>query len=350
MTGAYGTADNPVPLASGSPVIGFLRIAVVTSNLEPTLERWSERYGVGPWSIFRRGAGNDRGHAHESASVANAVLVAEATWGGLTIEVIQPLTSGTHYQRSLNAHEGREHIHHVGVRVDDIDLALEEFARRGITSIRGEASEGSRPEFLDTAEDLGFLLKIVDSENAEALELLEVYPGPGATAGGPRDQPITKLLQLCVVTSDLKRTLAVWTYRYGVGPWDIFRADGATVQERMLGEEPAEFSMFTAAVDWGNINIEIVQPLEGDTLYQRSLDRHGGADHVHHIGVAVDDFDGAIQEFARRGVRRAMSGRFGDARFQYLDTIDDLGFWVELVDMPEVGTYPAPMETYPQTA
>ncbi len=53
-------------------------------------------------------------------------------------------------------------------------------------------------------------------------------------------------------------------------------------------------------VQKGSVIIELVQPVEGDSIHQQYLDRHGEG--INHIGFAVDDLNKEKARMAERGI------------------------------------------------
>jgi hypothetical protein len=60
---------------------------------------------------------------------------------------------------------------------------------------------------------------------------------------------------------------------------------------------------------------------------------------VQHLGLVVDDIEAAIRDAESAGYRVTMSGAGfgldGDGAYAYLDTEDDLGTTLELVERPK---------------
>ena len=84
----------------------------------------------------------------------------------------------------------------------------------------------------------------------------------------------------------------------------------------------------------GDVEVELIQPLEGRSGYSDFLDQTGGG--IHHVLFEVSDIDPVIQELAKSGVTVLQSGtgiRPG-TRWVLLDTREMLGFYVELRHRP----------------
>jgi hypothetical protein len=89
-----------------------------------------------------------------------------------------------------------------------------------------------------------------------------------------------------------------------------------------------------AFVQLGDVEVELIQPLEGHNGYQDFLDKTGGG--IHHVLFEVNDIDPVIEELAKSGITVLQSGtgiRPG-TRWALMDTHKLLGFLVELRHRP----------------
>ena len=83
----------------------------------------------------------------------------------------------------------------------------------------------------------------------------------------------------------------------------------------------------------GNVQVELIQPLAGEGVHFELLANRGPG--AHHIGFFVDDLDAEAEAAAAAGFPPIMSTAIGTARFCYLDTIDALGLYLELIHDPD---------------
>lgn len=153
--------------------------------------------------------------------------------------------------------------------------------------------------------------------------------------------------QVAVVTSDLDRAMRTWSRKYGVAPWRVYEWGELEVGELTLGGRPDRYAMRTALAELGDMGLELLQPLDDRSIYARSLERHGGRDHLHHLLLATDDYGEAKQAFQQEGVTSAQGGVIAGVRFDYLDTVPDLGFWIEIVHVPDGRELPPPTAIFP---
>lgn len=165
------------------------------------------------------------------------------------------------------------------------------------------------------------------------------------------DSILREVVQVSFATWDLDRVIRIWHDKYGVGPWEVLELDSSRLTESTMDEKPATYGMRLGRARLGkNVVLEVCEPLDDNNIYAASLDRHNGIDHVHHIMCTTDDFDETLTAFKKRDVGNAMGGKFNGLEFAYLDTVDDLGIWIELVKVPDSFVIPDPDAVYPPGA
>ena len=108
-------------------------------------------------------------------------------------------------------------------------------------------------------------------------------------------------------------------------PWEINNSDGSS--------RTVQCDLGLAFGRSGNMMIELMQPLRGEGVHFDHLARRGPG--AHHHGYFVDDYDG-LRDFAiENGYPPVMSGVMSSSRFCYLDTVDEVGVYLELVHDPD---------------
>src|SRR5258706_4995669 len=87
----------------------------------------------------------------------------------------------------------------------------------------------------------------------------------------------------------------------------------------------------------GNTQIELIQPVSGDSMFQESLDRHGDA--VQHVAYWLDDadYDAAAAHLMASGYPQIQSFRLPILRVGYYDTRSVIGVVTEIVSSTEAG-------------
>lgn len=157
------------------------------------------------------------------------------------------------------------------------------------------------------------------------------------------DDPI----QICVVTEDLDAMVRCYADLFGIGPWWIKDHAAPEMCNMRLRGEPAEFSMRVALAWSSSFNWEIIQPLDGPSVYREFLARRGEG--VQHIAVRPrhGSFDEAYVGLRARGFEPLQECEWRGVRVAYFQTEDVAGTVVELLEHPAGFTLPEPDYWYP---
>ena len=159
-----------------------------------------------------------------------------------------------------------------------------------------------------------------------------------------REPVFTETLQVCVVVSDIEEAMRTYVERFGIGPWDIYEFNPDTVSEMHEGGEPVERSWRLALSTVGGVQWELIQPLDDASIYGQFLAEKGGG--VHHVGVAVPDYQGTISELEGHGHEVIFGGVYNGISFSYLSTDRDMGVITEIFSGAP-GDDQQPDATYP---
>ena len=112
--------------------------------------------------------------------------------------------------------------------------------------------------------------------------------------------------QVAIIVEDLDAAVKAYWELFGIGPWHIYTYGKPLVKEMSYHGEPADYKMRIALSYLGPTRIELIQPLEGDTVYRDFVEEHGYG--VHHFGVLVDDMDAALAAAEAAGLSMTMDG------------------------------------------
>ena len=150
--------------------------------------------------------------------------------------------------------------------------------------------------------------------------------------------------QICVVVKDIKASMKHYWNLFKVGPCDVYTLAPPELTDTTVRGKPKPYSMKIALTTVGHLALELIQPLEGESIYKEFLAEKGEG--LHHIACfKVDDIDGVIKNLEGEGVGVLQSGRWQGGYFAYMDTEKALGMVVELVKRTR--ERPPPEETYP---
>jgi catechol 2,3-dioxygenase-like lactoylglutathione lyase family enzyme len=127
------------------------------------------------------------------------------------------------------------------------------------------------------------------------------------------------IIQVCWVTDDLEGTERLLSEQFGVGAWTSLRDIEFGADTTTLRGEPVRFVAHISLGYAGDLQLELIQPVEGPTIHAEFLAERGPG--LHHVCFAVDDVDAACSAAEAAGVPVLMRGSMmdGEIEFAYLD-------------------------------
>ena len=162
-----------------------------------------------------------------------------------------------------------------------------------------------------------------------------------------REPLFTETLQVSVVVRDLDAAMRTYVHEYGIGPWNVYEFNPDNVSDMHARGEPVAWSWRLALAQVGQVQWELVEPLDGESIYAQFLADHGPG--VHHVGVGVASYDDTLAELAGRGQDVLLGGEYNGVTFAYLSTDDDLGAITEIFSGAP-GADQKPDRTYPSAS
>jgi len=130
----------------------------------------------------------------------------------------------------------------------------------------------------------------------------------------------------------------------GIGSWEVSEWDDSNISEMTYHGKPARHRFRVALTMVGPMQLELIQPVEGENIYSDFLREHGEG--LHHVGhVKVDNSSEALVALEKAGLRCLQSGRvaggqYAGVGFAYMDAVNTLGTIIELFETPEGASPP----------
>jgi len=164
----------------------------------------------------------------------------------------------------------------------------------------------------------------------------------------PAKIKIGKINQIAIVVRDIPRTIENYWNILGIGPWVVFTFGPPVMHKQTYYGKPCPHRFSIACAQVGSCELELLQPLEGDTIYADFLTEHGeGLHHIRYFVDTVGELDKHVRVLAELGFPSAMGGRFGDdGSYHYVDTVSGLKCILEMVKEPSV--MPKPDYRWPE--
>ena len=158
---------------------------------------------------------------------------------------------------------------------------------------------------------------------------------------------VSDVQQVALVVRNLDATLEEYTNRLGIGPWRVMLCEPPRLTDMRIRGEPIGYSMRLAVAQTGRTMWEIIEPVDGPSIYQEFLDEHGEG--IHHLVVEHEglDYDEALARFGERGCPPLMEGCLDGIRYAYVESEGPLKTTFELVHRPPGHERVAPDYWYP---
>jgi hypothetical protein len=138
------------------------------------------------------------------------------------------------------------------------------------------------------------------------------------------------VIQNGYVVDDLEAAARHWAEKLGVGPFYVF--DSVAFDTVRYRGKPSPIEMSMAIGYWGELQIELIRPLnDAPSIYRDFAER--GLTGLQHVGVLTDDLSRDLAALARRGVHPVQDGVAANGTaFAYVDTDFHPGGMVEIIE------------------
>lgn len=146
--------------------------------------------------------------------------------------------------------------------------------------------------------------------------------------------PNQQFMQICWVVPDLEAAVHHWVNTTGVGPFFMF--DSVSFDNPVYRGEPATCPNISAAMaQAGNIQIELVCQHDKTPSIWRDVVPYEQSG-LHHMALYCEDYDANVNAYTGNNSDRdraiAFSGLMMGSRVCWVDTVEPLGFMVELIE------------------
>ncbi len=138
----------------------------------------------------------------------------------------------------------------------------------------------------------------------------------------------TRIMHIGLVVRDMDKTIERLT-RLGIGPFKP-RILPPDAKETYRGKPFIPSKRVAIQITQiGNLELELIQPINGESPHQEFLDQKGEG--IQHLGFFVDDLDDSVKNLTAEGSSVMLTSQFkGGGGVAYLD-LDAAGLIVELV-------------------
>lgn len=152
--------------------------------------------------------------------------------------------------------------------------------------------------------------------------------------------------QVAISTSDVDATVKDYADRLGIGPWWVGNISPPGIRETTYYGTPEALTFRAGLAFVGEINLLVMQPLDGKSIYRDAFDEGGG---LHYVTFTHEDtsFEDMTATLEARGLSCITSGKYEKNRWFNFKAGGPEPVIYEVLDWPADQALPEPEYWYP---
>jgi catechol 2,3-dioxygenase-like lactoylglutathione lyase family enzyme len=294
------------------------QVCILVKDIEVVAENFWKLLGIGPWSIFNWEPPLIYKREYHGKPAWARERIALAQVGNVQLELAQVVDGPSIYGDWVE--ERGEGLHHINYLVDtalDLDRTLETFAQQGFANLQGgrfgDPKKGYGYNYIDIPP-----LRTIWEPVFESKAGLEPILFPDTKEMSPANVTVKGINQIAIAVKDLEVVAENFWKILGIGPWSMYNWEEPLVRDRTYHGKPAWAREKIALAQVGGVQLELVQPVDGLSIYRDWIEEHGeGLHHINYLVHSADEFDRNVENFTRLGFTSLQSGKYGPPEKKY---------------------------------
>lgn len=314
-------------MAAQSPakvkVTQIQQVCVVCKDIKKTMEAYWNILGIGPWAVFELGSLHIPDLKYYGKPAWGRYTGAVTQVGPIELELFETIEGASVYQDWID--EFGEGLHHMKFLVEDLDIdrVSREMERLGFPPIMsGHFGPELKNQFayFDLRQPLKAIWETSNRTGGKPMGATMFPEDPKAVS--PARVKVTGIKQVGVCVKDVVQTAENYWNILGIGPWEIREWGSHVLFDRYYHGKPAWARERLGHAYLGDLELELVQYVEGDSYYQDWIAERGEG--IQHLKFLCDDIDEVSRLLAEQGFPNLQCGHFGDPKekaggFNYID-------------------------------
>ena len=132
--------------------------------------------------------------------------------------------------------------------------------------------------------------------------------------------------QVGIIVRDMEKTMQQFRSILGIEHFKLLPSPEAIINGKKIDCEAK-----LAFAQSGPIEIELIEPVKGESIWMEFLRSKGEG--VHHFGIFVPDIDNELDRYAKMGIGILQSGGDEYVKYAYMDTTGITGTIIELLQV-----------------
>jgi catechol 2,3-dioxygenase-like lactoylglutathione lyase family enzyme len=143
---------------------GIAQIALVVKDLDETVKKYHEVFGIGPWHFYTYEKPFVKEMTYKGEDANCSVRIALSYFGPMRIELIEVKEGDSVYEDFIKEHGYG--VQHLGLLVEDMQVAMRQAAEAGYTVIQDGSGFGPDGDghyaYLDTEDEFGVTFELIE--------------------------------------------------------------------------------------------------------------------------------------------------------------------------------------------
>ncbi len=143
---------------------GIAQIALVVKDLDETVKKYHEVFGIGPWHFYTYEKPFVKKMTYKGEDADYSVRIALSYFGPMRIELIEVKEGDTVYGDFIKEHGYG--VQHLGLLVEDMQVAIRQAAEAGYTVTQDGSGFGPDGDghyaYLDTEDEFGVTFELIE--------------------------------------------------------------------------------------------------------------------------------------------------------------------------------------------
>jgi len=136
--------------------------------------------------------------------------------------------------------------------------------------------------------------------------------------------------QVGIIVRDIETKARAWSEILGLPLPTIIITDTIDKTQAEYNSEPTPARAKLAFFHMGQLDVELIEPIDAPSTWKDQLDQHG--DSLHHIAFEIKGMQEKISYLDSKGIPLVQRGEYIGGRYAYLDGVAQLGTVLELLE------------------
>ncbi len=138
------------------------------------------------------------------------------------------------------------------------------------------------------------------------------------------------MVQVGIIVRDIEKSAKEYADFFGIDTPKPMITDGLEKAETEYKGKPSETRAKLAFMDFGSLQIELIEPDEHPSTWREYLEEHGEG--IHHLAFTINGMKEKVATLTGKGFALDQKGEYSGGRYAYINTRGVLKTIVELLE------------------